>query len=529
MQCPLCKNEGYLFLTKPITASAVNGLFLLLSMMAEQNEYEIVVGLEVHAQLLTKSKLFCGDNIAFGAEPNTHVSPITLGHPGTLPKMNRKAIEFAIKMGLACNCTIEKHNYFARKNYFYPDLPKGYQVSQHTTPICAGGFIKIKTGSSGNEKSIRLNRIHLEEDAGKSLHDVDAENTSIDYNRAGTPLIEIVSEPDLRSGEEAFAYLTEVRQLVRYLEICDGNMEEGSLRCDANISVRKKGDPKLGTRVEVKNLNSIRNVKRAIEVEAKRLIDILKAGGTIIQQTRSFDANNVTTTSIRDKEDADDYRYFAEPDLTPFHLQDEFIEKIRLSIPALPEERIKKYISEFQLSEYDATVLTEEKAFSDYFENLTPNPSPRSEEGQGMRMGVKYKSAANWMLGPVKSWLNENSKEIDSFPINPEQLAAVITLVDTGKVSFSVASTKLFSQLLKNPAKKPEQIAIEENLIQQSDVSAIGPIIDIVLEKFADKVTEYKKGKKGLLALFVGEVMKQSKGKADPKITSEILLEKLKS
>jgi aspartyl-tRNA(Asn)/glutamyl-tRNA(Gln) amidotransferase subunit B len=511
---------------KPLTASAANGLFLRLSIMAEQNEYEIVVGLEVHAQLLTQSKLFCGDSIAFGAKPNIHVSPITLGHPGTLPKMNRKAIEFAIKMGLACNCRIEKHNYFARKNYFYPDLPKGYQVSQHTTPICAGGFIKIKTGSSGNEKIIRLNRIHLEEDAGKSLHDVDAENTSIDYNRAGTPLIEIVSEPDLRSGEEAFAYLTEVRQLVRYLEICDGNMEEGSLRCDANISVRKKGDPKLGTRVEVKNLNSIRNVKRAIEVEANRLIEILETGGTIIQQTRSFEANNGTTTSIRDKEDADDYRYFAEPDLTPFNLQDEFIEKIRLSIPALPEKRIKKYISEFQLSAYDATVLTEEKAFSDYFENVVSiSPSQRSGEG----LGAKYKSAANWMLGPVKSWLNENSKEIGSFPINPEQLAAVITLVDTGKVSFSVASTKLFSQLLKGPDKNPEQIAIEENLIQQSDVSEIGPIIDKVLEKFADKVTEYKKGKKGLLALFVGEVMKQSKGKADPKITSELLLEKLKS
>ncbi len=484
--------------------------------MAEQNEYEIVVGLEVHAQLLTQSKLFCGDSIAFGAEPNTHVSPITLGHPGTLPKMNKKAIEFAIKMGLACHCEIEKQNYFARKNYFYPDLPKGYQVSQHTTPICAGGFVKIKTGSSAEEKNIRLNRIHMEEDAGKSLHDVDEANTSIDYNRAGTPLIEIVSEPDLRSGEEAFAYLTEVRQLVRYLEVCDGNMEEGSLRCDANISVRKKGDEKLGTRVEVKNLNSIRNVKRAIEVEAKRLIDILESGRTIIQQTRSFDANNGTTTAIRDKEDADDYRYFAEPDLTPFHLQDEFIERIRQSIPALPEERIKKYTEELKLSEYDAAVLTEEKVFSDYYENTIQHTA-------------NYKAVANWMLGPVKSWLNENSKQIQEFPVNSEQLAEVIKLVDSGKVSFSAASTKLFAQLVNNPDKKPEQIAAEENLIQQSNVSAIGPIIDTVLEKFADKVAEYKKGKKGLLALFVGEVMKQSKGKVDPKITNELLLEKLKS
>ncbi len=482
--------------------------------MADYSAYEIVVGLEVHAQLLTKSKLFCGDSIAFGAEPNTHVSPITLGHPGTLPKMNKKAIEFAIKMGLACHCEIEQQNYFARKNYFYPDLPKGYQVSQHTTPICKNGTVKIMIGNE--VKSIRLNRIHLEEDAGKSLHDVDEANTCIDYNRAGTPLIEIVSEPDLRGGDEAFAYISEIRKLVRYLEICDGNMEEGSLRCDANISVRKKGDTKLGTRCEVKNLNSIRNVKRAIETEAKRLIDMVEKGETIIQQTRSFDANNGTTFAIRDKEDADDYRYFAEPDLTPFHLQDEFIERIRKSIPALPEERIKKYTTELQLSGYDATVLTEERNFSDYFENVIQHTS-------------NNKAAANWMLGPVKSWLNENGKEIDAFPLSAKQLASLIALIDSGKVNFSVASTKIFPELIKSPAKTPEQIATEQNLIQQSDVSAIGPLIDAVLEKFADKVIEYKKGKKGLLALFVGEVMKQSKGKADPKVTNELLLEKLKS
>lgn len=481
--------------------------------MVAQTEYEIVVGLEVHAQLLTQSKLFCGDSIAFGAEPNTHVSPITLGHPGTLPKMNKKAIEYAIKMGLACHCTIEMQNYFARKNYFYPDLPKGYQVSQHTTPICAGGYVKIKT--TGGEKNIRLNRIHMEEDAGKSLHDVDDEYTCIDYNRAGTPLIEIVTEPDLRSAEEAFAYVTEIRKLVRYLEICDGNMEEGSLRCDANISVRKKGDTKLGTKVEVKNLNSIRNVKRAIEVEAKRLVDILESGGTITQQTRSFDANNGTTFAIRDKEDADDYRYFAEPDLTPFHLEEEFIEKIRHSIPELPEQRIQRYTSALKLSDYDAGVLTEEKIFSNYFEKTIQHTT-------------NYKAAANWMLGPVKSWMNENGKEMDEFPVAPEQLAAVITLVDTGKVSFSAASTKLFSKLVETPAKDPGQIADEENLVQQSDLSAIEPIINKVLEKFADKVVEYKKGKKGLLSLFVGEVMKQSKGNADPKMTNQLLLKKLK-
>jgi len=476
--------------------------------------YEVVVGLEVHAQLMTQSKLFCGDSIAYGAAPNTHVSPITLGHPGTLPKMNRKAIEYAVKMGLACHCEIEQHNYFARKNYFYPDLPKGYQVSQHTTPICKTGFVTIKAGDS--EKNVRLNRIHLEEDAGKSIHDIDDENTCIDYNRAGTPLIEIVTEPDIRSSDEAFAFVSEIRKLVRYLEVCDGNMEEGSLRCDANISVRIKGEIKLGTRVEVKNLNSIRNVKRAIDVEAKRLIEIIEAGGTIQQQTRSFDANTGTTQAIRDKEDADDYRYFPEPDLTPFHLQDEFIEKIRRSIPALPEERIEKYTTKLKLSDYDASVLTEERVVSDYFEQIILHTT-------------NYKAAANWMLGPVKSWMNENGKEITEFPLKPEQLVSLITLIDEGKVNFSSASTKIFPALLANPDKEAASIAKEENLIQESDVSAIGPIIDQVLDKFADKVQEYKKGKKGLLALFVGEVMKQTKGKADPKVTNKILLEKLKS
>ena len=482
--------------------------------MTNKDLYEIVVGLEVHAQLLMQSKLFCGDSIAFGSEPNTHVSPITLGHPGTLPKMNRKAVEFAVKMGLACNCEIEKNNYFARKNYFYPDLPKGYQVSQHTTPICKGGFVKIKVRD--NERSIRLNRIHLEEDAGKSLHDIDEKNTSIDYNRAGTPLIEIVTEPDIRSADEAFAYLTEIRKLVRYLEVCDGNMEEGSLRCDANISVRKKGDEKLGTRVEVKNLNSIRNVKRAIEHEADSLISMLEKGETIIQQTKSFDANTGTTFSIRDKEDADDYRYFADPDLTPFNLQDSFIESIRQSIPALPESRIEKYKTEFQLSDYDAGILTEEKAFADYFESVSNH-------------SIHYKAIANWMFGPVKTWLNDNNKEITEFPIIPQQLAALIELVQSNKVSFSAASSKIFSDLLNEPDKSPEQIAIENNLIQQSDAGELEPIVNAVLQKLEAKVLEYKKGKKGLLALFTGEIMKQTKGKADPKVINSLLLEKLKS
>lgn len=483
--------------------------------MTDYSAYETVVGLEVHAQLQTASKLFCGDSIAFGAEPNTHISPITLAHPGTLPKMNSKAIGYAVKMGLACNCTIVKQNWFARKNYFYPDLPKGYQVSQHTTPICSGGSVQIKT-VSGEERTIRLNRIHLEEDAGKSIHDADEDYTCVDYNRAGTPLIEIVTEPDIRSGEEAFACLTEVRRLVRYLGICDGNMEEGSLRCDANISVRKKGDSQLGTKVEIKNLNSIRHVKRAIEAEAKRLMELVDQGETVIQQTRSFDVNSGTTVAIRDKEDADDYRYFPEPDLAPFLLQDAFIESIRAGIPALQPERIKKYTSDYQLSEYDAAFLTEEKEFSDYFESILSHQN-------------NYKAAANWMLGPIKTWLNENGTGIGTFPLPAEKIARLIVLVDNGKLSFSAASSRVFPGLLKEPGADPEELAIKNNWLQQSDLSAIGPVVDQVLAKFADKVNEYKKGKKGLLALFVGEVMKQTKGKADPKMTNDLLLEKLKS
>jgi aspartyl-tRNA(Asn)/glutamyl-tRNA(Gln) amidotransferase subunit B len=486
--------------------------------MSDQATYEIVIGLEVHAQLLTQSKLFCGDGIAYGAAPNTQVSPVTLAHPGTLPKMNRKAIEYAIRMGLACNSAIEKNNYFARKHYFYPDLPKGYQLSQHTTPICQGGHVMIRT--EAGERKIRLNRIHMEEDAGKSIHDADKDNTCIDLNRAGTPLIEIVSEPDLRSAAETYAYLTELRKLVRYLEICDGNMEEGSLRCDVNISVRKMGDPVLGTKVEIKNLNSIRNAKRAVEYESKRLIDLLEKGEKIIQQTRSFDpADGGSTFAIRDKEDADDYRYVADPDLAPFSLSDEFIESIRKTVPLLQEERIKKYTAEWKLPVYDAQVLTEDKDIANYFEKVVG----------ALASPDLVKNASNWLIGPVKSWLNENNKEIHEFPLRAEKIAAIIQLVDAGKLSFSAASSRLFSYLLQHPSKDAEEAAIEQNLIQQSDTSTLEPLIDEILVKFAEKVTEYKKGKKGVLSLFVGEVMKRSKGKADPKATNAILLEKLKA
>lgn len=476
--------------------------------------YETVVGLEVHAQLLTASKLFSGDSTAFGSEPNTNISPITLGHPGTLPLLNRKAVEYAIKLGLACHCSITRSNYFARKNYFYPDLPKGYQITQHTTPVCVGGYVAIKTTEA--EKNIQLNRIHLEEDAGKSMHDIDPEATCVDYNRAGVPLVEIVTEPCLSSGDDAYAYLTELRKLLRYLEVCDGNMEEGSMRCDANISVRKKGDTRLGTKVEVKNLNSIRNVKRAIEYESQRLVGILSSGGEVMQQTRSFDAVNGNTFALRTKEEANDYRYFADPDLVPFNVTDEYINEIKTSIPSLPEARIAVYVSEYQLPEYDARVLTEEKEFADYFEKIISHTT-------------NYKAASNWMLGPVKSYLNEHSIVISKFSLLPASVAELIKLSDDGKLNFSTASSAIFPVLIKEPGKTALEIAVQKNLIQDAGENEIINWVEEVLKNMPDKVSEYRKGKKGLMGLFVGEVKKVSRGKADPKLTNEILLQKLKS
>ena len=478
------------------------------------DKYEAVIGLEVHAQLATKSKLFCGDSVAFGAEPNTHVSAITLGHPGTLPKTNKKAVEYAIKMGIACNCEIERHNYFARKNYFYPDLPKGYQVSQHTTPICKGGYVTIRT--SDGSRNIQLNRIHLEEDAGKSIHDVDDDYTCIDYNRAGTALIEIVTEPDLHTAEEAYQYITEIRRLVRWIEVCDGNMEEGSLRCDANVSIRLKGETKLGTRIEVKNLNSIRNVKRAIEIEIERMIEVVEKGGSIIQQTRSFDATNDTTFAIRDKEEANDYRYFAEPDLAPFQLSESFITSIKESLPALPNTLMHKYIHELGLSEYDAAQLCLDKEIADYFEAI-------------IKHTTNYKAAANWMNGPVKQWLNENKIDIVAFDLEPARLADLLKLVEEGKLSFSIASTRLLPALLIVKDKTALQLATEHNLLQVSDSNELENWVTMALEKMPDKIKEYKKGKKGLIGLFVGEVKKISHGKADAKKVTALLEEKLNS
>jgi aspartyl-tRNA(Asn)/glutamyl-tRNA(Gln) amidotransferase subunit B len=478
----------------------------------KNDKYEVVIGLEVHAQLQTNSKLFCGDSTSFGAAPNTHISPITLAHPGTLPRMNKKAIEFAIKLGLALNCEIEQKNYFARKNYFYPDLPKGYQISQHTTPICKNGVVKININNE--QRSVQLNRIHIEEDAGKSLHDVDENYTAIDLNRAGVPLLEIVSEPDLHSSEEAFAYITELRRLVRWLEICDGNMEEGSMRCDANISIRLKGEKKLGTRVEVKNLNSIRNVKKAIDLEVNRLIDIVESGASIIQETRSFDADNNTTFSLRSKEDADDYRYFADPDLTPFHITDQFLQAVKDSLPALPEALEIKYKEVFQLASYDAQVICSDKALVNYFEEI-------------IKYTTNYKAAVNWLMGPIKSYLNDHSIELEAFPLSPEKIALLIQLVNDGKVNFSIASTKILSALIQAPQKNPLEVATELNLLQESNNDSVANWVDEVISKMPDKVKEYQSGKKGLIGLFAGEVKKLSKGKADMNVVNKLLAEKL--
>ena len=480
--------------------------------MIQNDKYQVVIGLEVHAQLLTKSKLFCSDSTSFGAEPNTQVSPISLAHPGTLPKMNMKAIELAVKLGLALHCEIEQHNYFARKNYFYPDLPKGYQVSQHTAPVCKGGYLTIKT--TGETRDIKLNRIHLEEDAGKSIHDADANFTCIDLNRAGVPLLEIVTEPDLHSAEEAFTFLTELRKIVRWLDVCDGNMEEGSMRCDANISIRLKGETTLGKRVEVKNLNSIRNVKKAIEIETGRLINIVEENGIIIQETRSFDADNNSTFSLRSKEEADDYRYFPEPDLPPFFITENDITDIAAALPILPEQLKVKYVNSFSLTEYDASTLCNEKDDMLFFESLIQH-SPH------------YKAAANWLLGPLKFYCNENNISFAAFPLPHSTVAALISLTESNQVNFNNASTKILQALINSPGKTALEAAQELNLLQESDSSTVEEWVNQVIVSMPDKIKDYKSGKKGLMGLFAGEVKKLSKGKADMQLANKILSEKL--
>jgi aspartyl-tRNA(Asn)/glutamyl-tRNA(Gln) amidotransferase subunit B len=479
------------------------------------DKYELVVGLEIHAQLSTLSKSFSSDSAAFGGDPNQHISPVSLGHPGTLPKVNKKMVEYAVKMGLACNCTINSHNTFARKNYFYADLPKGYQITQDQEPVCIGGSVLVRL-ADGSSKNIAIHHIHMEEDAGKSMHDQHHADSLIDLNRAGVPLIEIVSQPDMRSSEEAGQFLTEVRKLVRYLDICDGNMEEGSMRCDANISVRLKGAKEFGNRCEVKNLNSIRNLQRAIEHEFERQVNIIENGGHIEQNTLNFNADTGETSVLRSKEMANDYRYFPEPDLTPLVLTKQYVDQIRANMPALPNALYNKYTVQLGLSDYDAGVITADKELASYFEELIKNTG-------------NYKSAANWLMGAVKSHLNEKGKSISDFELKPKSLAGLIALVDSGKINNSVAAQKLFPALLKNGNKNAEELAIDLNLLIVADNNDVSIFIQNAIAKFPDKVKEYQKGKKGVLGLFMGEIMKSSKGKIDPQKTNQLLIKELES
>jgi aspartyl-tRNA(Asn)/glutamyl-tRNA(Gln) amidotransferase subunit B len=475
--------------------------------------FQPVIGLEVHAQLLTRTKIYNSDSASFGDAPNTNVSVITLAHPGTLPKLNKRVVEFAIKMGIACNCEISRKQIFDRKNYFYPDLPKGYQLTQDRTPICKGGYVTIRN-KEGVEKNIPLNRIHIEEDAGKSMHLAGEKESVLDFNRSGVALIEIVTEPAIYNSEDAGLLMAEIRKLVRYLEICDGNMEEGSLRCDANVSVMPIGSTTLGKKVEVKNMNSIRNIQRAIDHEIERQVSEINRGHAIISETRTFDANNGKTYGMRTKEELNDYRYFPDPDLSPLIISDEWLNNIRASMPELPKALYQKFISKFKIPEYDALVLTDSRDVALYFEQVCDHTT-------------NFKAASNWMMGPVKSYLNENGIDAGKFVVSPVVIASLIALIDQGKVSFSVASQKIFPELIKDPSQMPEEIASKLNLVQDSSSDTILPIVKDVLKEFPLKVEEYKNGKKGIITMFMGEVMKRSKGKADPKLATELLMKNL--
>lgn len=481
--------------------------------VSETGRYETVIGLEVHCQLLTESKIFASDLNLFGSEPNTNIGKLTLALPGTLPKLNRKTIELAVRLGLACGSRISQTTTFDRKNYFYPDLPKGYQITQDKAPVCVGGGVKIKL-KNGDEKTIRLHHAHLEEDAGKSVHDGSQTDTLLDYNRAGTPLIEIVSEPDLRSAEETGAYVTEIRRIARYLNISDGNMEEGSLRADVNISLRPVGQKEYGTKVEIKNMNSIRNIMRAIEYEQSRQAALLDEGGEIVQETRMYDVEKERTYGMRLKETLNDYRYFPDPDLSPVVISDEWLDQIRQKMPSLPWEVKEKLVQTYGLPEYDAEVLSDEKEQAAFFESICSYTK-------------HYKTASNWMMGPVRSFLNDNGAGIGAFPVSPQTLAELVDLIESGLVSHTLASQKLFPALLENPGQNPKQLAESNNWIQNSNSGELESLILETLKSMPDKVAAFKKGKKGLLGLFVGEVMKKTKGTADPKLLNRILNEKL--
>lgn len=474
--------------------------------------YEPVIGLEIHVQLATQSKLFCGDPVQFGAAPNTLVSPISLAYPGTLPRINQQAVESAVQLGLAFGCEIAPISYFARKHYFYPDLPRGYQTSQHTHPICVGGAIQIKEET--RNLSFALNRIHLEDDAGKSIHDLYEDVTCIDLNRAGTALLEIVTEPVIYNADHAAAVVAEIRKMVRWLGIGDGNMEAGNLRCDANISLRLAGTKELGTKVEVKNLNSIRFVKKAIEFEIERMEKMLERGEKIQQQTRSFNASNFTTFATREKEEAHDYRYFPDPDLPPIRITQERLNAIQSSMPALPSEITSILQTKYSLSEYDAEQITQDKTEWQFF-LATAN------------ICTNYKSIANWMLGPIRQWRNEKNNEEENM-LQPAQLAELIELVESGTVSFTIAAQKIFPIMITG-SQSALQIAEEGGWLQEKDTQQLETWVNEVLAAMPEQVAAYKKGKKGLIGVFVGEVKKRSRGKADLKWVTTYLEQQLTS
>ncbi len=472
-------------------------------------KYKPIIGIEIHAQLNTNSKAFCSDKNEYGSTPNTNVSPISLGHPGTLPRFNKKVIDHAVKMGLACNSEITKEMHFDRKNYFYADLPKGYQITQDKTPICRGGRVLIKD-KNNEETEVLLTRIHMEEDSGKSIHDQDPFNSLIDLNRAGVPLIEIVTEPVIKSSLEAYNYVSEMRKLLRYLEICDGNMEEGSMRCDVNISIMPIESNTFGQRVEIKNLNSIRNVQRSIDFEIIRHAKLLDAGEKILSETRTFDAATGKTIGMRKKEDAHDYRYFPEPDLTPLYLSKEYLEEQKKSMPSLPNDLFNKYHNELNLSVYDANNLTESKEIAFYFEEM-------------ILLTKNYKAAANWIMGSVKSYLNSTATSIEEFPIKPKNLIELIDLVDQKKISNSLATQKVFPEMILHSNLSALQIAEKEGWISKNDSNELESIVKEIFKANPEETKRFKDGEKKLMGFFMGKIMKATKGTADPNATSKLI------
>lgn len=475
------------------------------------SKYQAVIGLEVHIQLLTKSKLFARDANQYGDAPNTNISVITLGHPGTLPKINKKALELAIRMGLACGSEISQYLIFDRKNYFYPDLPKGFQLTQDRTPICKGGLVKITTKSG--TRNIKLNRIHLEEDAGKSFHPPDSADSLVDFNRAGTPLIELVTEPVIHQPEEAYQLLTEIRKLVTYLGICDGNMEEGSMRCDCNVSVRLNGDTDLGSKVEIKNMNSVRNVRRAIKIEVARQIEKLDRGESIISETRSFDEKTAGSVSMRTKEEINDYRYFPEPDLSPVQISDHWLQRIKESMPTLPNELKQQIEDRYAFSSEDALFLTDSLEVLNYF-------------NQAVNTSNHPNNILNWLKGPIQSLLKEKSLSISELNLSPEQLGELAELT-ANELSFSVAAQKVLPVLIGTPDGTPRDVAEHLGLLQYQHQENLERLVMDILREFPEKAAAYRNGKKGLLGFFMGELMKKTESKVDPRMANELLAKHL--